>query len=94
MIEGLPKMDPKYLTDNDLWDSSWLKEKYPERFTKFMIDFSKWPFKKGSYEYYFDMFFDIPEGIHEYSDKEAHKFAVKCMADDRTTDTNKKNKRT
>ncbi len=32
MIEGLPKMDPKHLTDNDLWDSSWLKEKYPERF--------------------------------------------------------------
>jgi len=32
MIDGLPKIDPKYLTDNDLWDSSWLKEKYPERF--------------------------------------------------------------
>ena len=42
-----------------------------------MIDFSKWPFKKGSYEYYFDMFFDIPEGIKEYSDKEAHKYALK-----------------
>ena len=56
-----------------------------------MIDFSKWPFKKGTYEYYFDMFFDIPEGIYEYSDKEAHKFAVKCMADDRATSTVKKN---
>ena len=52
-----------------------------------MIDFSKWPFKKGSYEYYFDMFFDIPEGIKEYSDKEAHKYAVKCMAYDRATST-------
>tara|TARA_R110001592_G_scaffold248891_1_gene511294 strand:+ start:282 stop:470 length:189 start_codon:yes stop_codon:yes gene_type:complete len=27
-----PLLSPKYLTDNDLWDSSWLKEKYPERF--------------------------------------------------------------
>jgi hypothetical protein len=32
MIDGLPKIDPKYLTNNDLWDTSWLKEKYPERF--------------------------------------------------------------
>ena len=56
-----------------------------------MIDFSGWPFKKGSYEYYFDMFFDIPEGIKEYSDKKAHKYAVKCMAYDRATSTVKKN---
>ena len=27
-------LDPQYLTDNDLWDSSWLMEKYPERFKK------------------------------------------------------------
>lgn len=27
-------LDPQYLTDNDLWDSSWLMEKYPERFQK------------------------------------------------------------
>ena len=32
MIDGLPKIDTTYLTENDLWDSSWLKEKYPERF--------------------------------------------------------------
>jgi len=32
MIDGLPKIDPDYLTDNDLWDSSWLKEMSPERF--------------------------------------------------------------
>ena len=27
-----PLLSPEYLTKNDLWDSSWLKEKYPERF--------------------------------------------------------------
>ena len=25
-------LDPQYLTENNLWDSSWLMEKYPERF--------------------------------------------------------------
>ena len=38
---------------------------------------------------YFDNFFDIPEGITEYSDKEAHKYALKRMAYDRTTSTSK-----
>ena len=28
----LKKLSPKYLTENDLWDSSWLRKKYPERF--------------------------------------------------------------
>ena len=32
MAEEVRKIDPKYLTDNHLWDSSWLKEKYPARF--------------------------------------------------------------
>lgn len=27
-------LDPQYLTDNDLWDSSWLMKKYPEKFQK------------------------------------------------------------
>ena len=27
-----PLLSPEYLTKNDLWDSSWLKEKYPEMF--------------------------------------------------------------
>jgi len=43
-----------------------------------------WPFEKGSYEYYFDKFFDIPEGIPEdmYTDLEADKFALKMIEDD------------
>tara|TARA_B100000780_G_C21075189_1_gene432804 strand:+ start:469 stop:639 length:171 start_codon:yes stop_codon:yes gene_type:complete len=28
----LKKLSPKYLTENDLWDSSWLRKKYPDRF--------------------------------------------------------------
>ena len=28
----LPTMSPEYLTKNNLWDSSWLQQKYPERF--------------------------------------------------------------
>tara|TARA_B110000046_G_C12742131_1_gene293079 strand:+ start:172 stop:393 length:222 start_codon:yes stop_codon:yes gene_type:complete len=31
-IDYLPKMKGEYLTENDLWDSNWLKEKYPGRF--------------------------------------------------------------
>ena len=27
--------DPKYLNDNNLWDSSWLREKYPNRFEEY-----------------------------------------------------------
>lgn len=30
----MKQLDPKYLTDNDLWDTEWLEEKYPERFEK------------------------------------------------------------
>ena len=60
-----------------------------------MIDFSGWPFKNGSYEYYFDIYFDIPEGIADdkYTDEEAHKYALKMIEHDRTTDTKQKNKR-
>ena len=25
-------IDPQFLTKNNMWDSSWLMEKYPERF--------------------------------------------------------------
>lgn len=41
----------------------------------------RWPFKKGSYEYHFDSFFDIPEGIPEgmYTDLEADKYALMTM---------------
>lgn len=28
-------LSPKYLTDNDLWDSSWLRKKYPDRFDNY-----------------------------------------------------------
>tara|TARA_B100000575_G_C22931645_1_gene539855 strand:- start:45 stop:197 length:153 start_codon:yes stop_codon:yes gene_type:complete len=35
-MEGkLKTKDPKYLTDNNLWDSSWLREKYPNRFEEY-----------------------------------------------------------
>ncbi len=46
-----------------------------------MINTSSWPFKKGSYEYYFDIYFDIPEGIahDKYTDEEAHKYALKMI---------------
>lgn len=27
----MKQLDPKYLTDNDLWDTIWLEEKYPDR---------------------------------------------------------------
>ena len=57
-----------------------------------MIDFSKWPFKKGSYEYCFDQYFDIPDGIaaDKYTDEEAHKYGLKMIEHDRTTDTKQK----
>ncbi len=29
---GLPLLCPKFLTKNNLWDSSWLSQKYPDRF--------------------------------------------------------------
>jgi len=43
-----------------------------------MTNISKWPFKEGSYEYYFDEYFDIPEGIADdkYTNEEAHKYAT------------------
>ena len=46
-----------------------------------MIKTSSWPFKKGSYEYYFDQYFDIPEGIaaDKYTDLEADKYAKECL---------------
>ena len=28
----MKQLEPKYLTDNDLWDTIWLEEKYPDRF--------------------------------------------------------------
>lgn len=30
--EYMPLQDPTYLTEEKLWDTDWLKEKYPERF--------------------------------------------------------------
>lgn len=29
-ILDLPQMNPKYLTENNLWDSTWLKEENPK----------------------------------------------------------------
>lgn len=29
-ILNLPQMNPKYLTENNLWDSTWLKEENPK----------------------------------------------------------------
>jgi hypothetical protein len=60
-----------------------------------MINWNNYPFKKGSYEYYFDIYFDIPEGIpdNKYTDLEADKYALKMIQNDRTTDTKQKNKR-
>lgn len=29
---GYPNMNPNYLTKKNLWDSSWLENKYPSRF--------------------------------------------------------------
>jgi len=45
------------------------------------IDYRKLPFSKDSYEYHFDKYFDIPEGIpdYKYTDKEAHKYALYCL---------------
>jgi len=50
---------------------------------------NNYPFKKGSYEYYFDQYFDIPDGIaaDKYTDEEAHKYGLKMIEHDRTTDT-------
>lgn len=28
----MKQLGPKYLTDNDLWDTIWLEEKHPDRF--------------------------------------------------------------
>ena len=41
----LPQMNPKYLTENNLWDSTWLKEENPKLWaerekTKEEIDYS------------------------------------------------------
>jgi len=33
-MNELPKYTHSFLDKNDLWDSSWLMEKYPERFNK------------------------------------------------------------
>lgn len=54
-----------------------------------MINLNSYPFKKGSYEYYFDKYFDIPEGIpdNKYTDLEADKYALKMIQNDRTTNT-------
>jgi|TARA_R110001632_G_scaffold125120_1_gene238318 hypothetical protein len=48
-----------------------------------------YPFKKNSYEYYFDCYFDIPEGIPQqlYTDEEANKYALDMLKYDRATDT-------
>lgn len=37
----IPVIKPEYLTKNNLWDSDWLMEKYPERFSKTILDESK-----------------------------------------------------
>ena len=46
-----------------------------------MINWNNYPFKKGSYEYYFDQYFDIPDGIaaDKYTDLEADKYAKECL---------------
>ena len=31
-MKKVPTIEPSYLTKKNLWDSSWLEEKYPERF--------------------------------------------------------------
>lgn len=28
----MKQIEPKYLKDNDFWDTIWLEEKYPDRF--------------------------------------------------------------
>lgn len=33
-ILDLPQMNPKYLTENNLWDSTWLKEENPKLWAK------------------------------------------------------------
>ena len=47
-----------------------------------MINWNNYPFKKGSYEYYFDQYFDIPDGIaaDKYTDLEADKYAMECLS--------------
>jgi hypothetical protein len=37
-VNELPKMNGQDLTNKNLWDSSWLASKYPERFTKWVMD--------------------------------------------------------
>tara|TARA_R110000803_G_scaffold41124_1_gene88573 strand:- start:1847 stop:2029 length:183 start_codon:yes stop_codon:yes gene_type:complete len=53
-----------------------------------MINWNGYPFKKRSYEYYFDKYFDIPEGIPDdkYTELEADKYALKMIENDRVTD--------
>ena len=33
--DKLKVLSPDYLTKNDLWDSSWLRKKYPDRFDNY-----------------------------------------------------------
>ena len=39
----------------------------------------RWPFEKGSYEYHFDKFFDIADGVAVYNDFEADEYALMTM---------------
>ena len=51
------------------------------------IDYRKFPFPNDSYEYNFDKYFDIPEGIpnNKYTDKEAHQYALYCLEHQKTS---------
>ena len=39
----------------------------------------RWPFKKGSYEYHFDKFFDLCQDFPVCNDFEADKYALMTM---------------
>ena len=43
------------------------------------VNWNNWPFKKGSYEYHFDKFFDIADGVAVYNDFEADEYALITM---------------
>lgn len=45
----LPKLSPQELTANNLWDSDWLREKYPDRFDDdyYADDEMKWYAKEA-----------------------------------------------
>jgi hypothetical protein len=58
------------------------------------VNWNNWPFEKGSYEYHFDIFFDLAHDFAVCNDFEADKYALmmmelelKLMEDDRTTNS-------